>query len=122
MKLTITSCEDVIPGWWIIERAEHDGREWIHEMGSDRSELRTSARFSDADVEGYDYEMLAIADTIEKRRYAAMKRCAVDARTTPVRFWSPRNSRTRGECTVAEADDLAKLIRAKIKVPAKEPA
>lgn len=92
--------------WYLIERAEHDGRVWIDSCG-----FQTSSRFSDADVEGTQAEMLAIAEAIEHRGHASFKRCMVDARNGPVRFCSPRNSHVDGECSLAEADDLARQIR-----------
>lgn len=100
-------------GWFVIERAEHDGRSWMEKVDTNCFALRCSSRISDADVEGYASEMLAIAEAIEKRGRASFKRCAVDATKEPVTFCSPRNSQRDGECSLAEADDLAKQIRAK---------
>jgi hypothetical protein len=101
--------------WYLIERAEHDGRAWIEEVSPNVSELRCSSRFSDADVEGYGDEMLAIADAIESRGSVRFKRCAVNATSEPVTFCSPRNSRVDGECSLAEADSLVVKIRAMCK-------
>lgn len=112
MKLTMRKY-DTIDDWYIIERAEHDGREWMEETGPNSFALRRSSRITEADVEGHSYEMKAIAKAIRARRYETFKRCGVDARTSPVRFWSPRNSGyTRGECSVEEADALAAMIEA----------
>lgn len=110
-KLTIN--DGGMEGWYLIERAEHNGASGLKHMGDNCYAFWHAARFSDADVEGYAHEMLAIADAIEKRSYVSFKRCAVDARQEPVTFCSPRNSQVDGECSLAEADDLAKQIRAK---------
>jgi hypothetical protein len=120
MRLTIKKT-DVIEDWYLIERAEHDGREWIEETGPHSSALRCSARFSDADVEGRSREMLAIAAAIEARGEAVFGRCAVDATGETVRFWSPRNSREDGLVTREEADDLARQVRTLLE-PTKETA
>lgn len=116
MKLTLTK-SDFLDDWYLIERAEHDGRSWLEPIGPNATALRCSSRFSDADVEGTGAEMLAIADAIERRDRVSFKRCAVNARADPVTFCSPRNSRTDGECSLAEADELVALIRASL--PAK---
>ncbi len=101
-------------GWYVIERAEHDGRSWLEKTEYGHSYMH-SARFSDADVEGTGSEMHAIAAAIEGRTIEFFKRCSVDATSDPVRFSSPRNSQTEGLATRAAADDLAKQIRATVK-------
>jgi hypothetical protein len=111
VKLTMRKCEDM-GDWYVIERAEHDGRTWEERTGPHSSALRCSSRFSDADVEGYAGEMRALAKAIDERRYESFRRCAVDARTEPVKFWSPRNSQKNGEVTYTEAAALAAEIRA----------
>lgn len=110
MKLTLRHCVDM-GDWYVIERAEHDGRTWWEptEYGK---RFMTSARFSDADVEGSAEEMLAIADAIERRESVRFKRCAVVATRERVEFESPRNSTRPGFCSLAEADELAREIRA----------
>lgn len=114
MKLTITKSEGM-GDWYLIERAEHDGRTWLEPMnlggGSSCMAFMTAARFSDADVEGSAEEMRDIATAIENRSTESHKRCGVDATGDPVKFRSPRNSQRDGECTLAEADELAALIR-----------
>jgi len=100
--------------WFVIERAEHDGRQWLERTGPVRMALRCSSRFSDADVEGTAAEMLAIAEAIEKRGDAYFRRCSVRVEGERVFFASPRNSTTEGECSLAEADDLAREIRATV--------
>lgn len=111
MKLTLTK-HDAMGDWYLIERAEHDGREWLEQTGPNIVTAMRSSRFSDADVEGVAIEMKAIAEAIEKRGGASFKRCAVGVGPYgKVEFWSPRNSQKPGVVTLAEADDLARQIR-----------
>ncbi len=111
MKLTMRkSGED----WYVIERSEHDGRSWLEAvpgLGPNCMAFMTSARFSDADVEGTLEEMVAIAEAIEKRDSVSFKRCAVRIDGSHAFFQSPRNSMREGECTVREATELAAEIR-----------
>lgn len=111
MKLKLVK-SDVLPDWYLIERAEHDGREWFEEVSPNCSVLRCSARFSDADIEGSLGEMIAIADAIRCRGRIEFKRCAVRFvfNETKAEFWSPRNSQKRGVVSIADADDLADQI------------
>lgn len=115
MKLTLVpSCID---DWWVIQKAEHDNKSWLEEredqLGSYEF-VMYSHRFSDADVEGPSCEMLEIAQAIECTDSAHFRRCAVSVVCDRVFFWSPRNSQSSGECTLAEAEELAKEIRSKI--------
>lgn len=111
MKLTLRT-GNFIDDWYVIERAEHDGREWMEKIDEHSYSFQTSARFSDADVEGTKEEMLAIANAIRKRSYVSFKRCAVHARHESVEFWSPRNSQNAGvvplEDAIALADEIEK--------------
>lgn len=107
-KLTLTK-SDSLDDWYLIERAEHDGRTWL-EQHEEYSSLQCSARISDADVEGYGCEMLAIAAAIRRRTSTSSKRCAVRVAGDRAFFWSPRNSRDPGETSLVEADALAELI------------
>lgn len=111
MRLTVRK-SDRLDDWWVIERAEHDGRKWMERTEYGMA-LRCSSRFSDADVEGTAAEMLAIADAIKSRGGAAFGRCSVEVDGDVARFNSPRNSMEDGECTLAEADELAAEILAK---------
>jgi hypothetical protein len=108
MKLTIRHSGD---DWYVIERAEHDGRVWTEQTGPNAFAFRCSSRFSDADVEGDGAQMLSIADAIERRGSVSHKRCAVRVEGADVLFKSPRNSTMWGDCSLAEADDLAAQIR-----------
>ncbi|HYV99657.1 MAG TPA: hypothetical protein VE967_19515 [Gemmatimonadaceae bacterium] len=120
MRLTIRK-SDWIDDWWLIERAEHDGRQWMEKVGpnamgcgSCNFPLRTSSRFSDADVEGYGSEMLSLAAAITERSSFRAKRCAVAVKGQTAEFWSPRNSQEHGVVTIEEADELAALIVATV--------
>ncbi len=97
--------------WYCIERAVHDGREWLEHDGPNSSEFMRSARISDADVEGPLAEMLGIADAIEKRTSFHARRCAVVTGEDWVEFWSPRNSRYRARVPLAVADAFAIEVR-----------
>lgn len=118
MKLTLRqSSED----WYVIERAEHDGRIWFERVGPNSMALRSSARISDADVEGTAADMRDIARAIEARGVVEFRRCAVDASLDPVRLWSPRNSTKSGEVPLADADALAAEIRHLLPDPERAP-
>ena len=110
MRLTLRKSE-FLDDWYVIERAEHEGEPWVEDHGDGTGSLRDPARFSDADVEGTAAEMCAIATAIEKRDHAAFRRCAVSTHSAGVSFWSPRNSQESGYVSLAEADELAALIR-----------
>lgn len=114
-KLTLRKCEGM-GDWYVIERDEAPGthREWMEPMEYGAS-FMSSARLSDADVEGTGREMLDIADAIDARRDESHKRCAVEFRHDGVYFRSPRNSSRDPEpVTIDDADALAKLIRATV--------
>lgn len=112
MKLAVRKSE-YLPDWYIIERAEHDGREWL-EPTHYGSAFMTSARFSDADVEGTGAELLELAQAIEKREACYHKRCAVRFVGEKAEFWSPRNSQRHGEVSIEDADDLARQIKSSV--------
>ncbi len=109
MKLTIKK-SDWLDDWYVIERAEHDGCEWFEVTGPNSSSFNLSSRFSDACVEGTLAEMESIAAAIRGRTHESFRRCAVDATSSPVAFWSPRNSQVNGEVKREEAEDLAGQI------------
>lgn len=102
---------DFLDDWYLIERTEHDKRQWMEQIDTNAFALRCSSRISDADIEGSASEMRAIAEAIEKREYVSFKRCAVDAREELVKFWSPRNSQEPGTTSYAEALVLAEQIK-----------
>ncbi len=115
-NLTIRKCEDM-GDWYVIERAEAEGehREWMERTAPNCARFMSSARLSDADVEGQGVEILNIAAAIETRAGENHKRCAVKIFGDSVYLWSPRNSNEEPEpVTLAEADDLARQIRAMV--------
>lgn len=110
--LTIRKSDD-IDDWYVIERAEHDGRQWLEKTEYGYS-FMTSARIGNADVEGTRDEMLAIAKAVEDRTDFHAGRCAVefDSGAGQFQFSSPRNSIHADAHTTAVADALAAEIRA----------
>jgi|GEM_PF-7039520 len=112
-KLTLVKC-DGFEDWYTIERAEHEGRQWMKPIGPHSMALMCSSRISDADVEGTRAEMLEIAKAIRERKSAWFKRCAVSFNDGSAWFESPRNSTLAGSCALGEADELAAEIEAKL--------
>lgn len=110
VALTIRKSE-AIDDWYVIERKVHDGRVWTEYDRNGDGTLMVSARFSDADVEGTSAEMLAIAEAIFASEATAFRRCAVDARTPQVKFYSPRNSQRPGVVSDTDALALAREIQ-----------
>lgn len=110
IKLTLTKSGDDEWDWWIIERAEHDGRTWMKDTGPNSLSLRCSSRFSDADVEGTAGEMREIARAIRSRGSFSATRCSVRVDGPRAIFCSPRNSREDGVTDLACADELATQI------------
>ena len=110
MKLRLVRCEGM-DDWYSIERAEHDGREWVEQTEPNCLSFMCSCRVSDADVEGTREEMLLIADAIRNRKHIGFKRCAVGFEGEEVHLWSPRNSTRNGVVSPADADDLAEQIQ-----------
>ena len=104
---------DMLDDWYLIERKHHDGKTW-YEPTEYGSRYQSSARISDADVEGCAHEMLGIATAIEERSTFKANRCAVWFDSNRVCFSSPRNSQTPGIVTLEDADNLAKEIREKL--------
>lgn len=99
------------PDWYIVEWAEHDGREWIDKVAPGSFEFRRSARVSDADVEGRACEMRLLAQAIEAKTNVNFKRCA--ASTLPdgtVLLWSPRNSQVEARVSARAALTLVHSI------------
>ena len=109
MKLTLQGSDD----WYTIEQAAHSGAVGMAATSYGFA-LTYAGRISDADVEGSAEEMLSIADAIERRANISHKRCAVSVDGDRVSFRSPRNSQRDGIVSLAEADELAAEIRAKL--------
>lgn len=113
MKLAIIKSKH-LDDWWLIERAEHDGRHWLQSTAYGMA-FMSSSRIGNADVEGSGGEMLAIAEAIVARKDESFTRCAVRFDGERVFFRSPRNTSEEGEpCTLAEADELAAAIKAAV--------
>jgi len=112
MKCVLSKC-DSIDNWWLIERAEHDGRRWFErtEFGA---ALRCSSRLGNADIEGTGEEMLAIASAIERGESEDFRRCAAERTSDGYLMSSPRNSLEPTLISHEEAADLAADIRRKV--------
>lgn len=109
MKMTLRK-SNCIDDWYVIEKAEHDGKEWRERTSGNSSSFRSTARISDAEVEGTSAEMLAIADAIMGETACSFKRCAVTCRDGYAYLWSPRNSQHPGKVSMEDGRDLAEQI------------
>jgi hypothetical protein len=107
--------------WWVIERAEHDGRMWLERTGPRSSSLMCSSRIGNADIEGTGEEMRALAEAILAGGRASFRRCC--AVTTPdgVLMHSPRNSIDHTLVTRAAAEGLAAQILRDVQPPPQAP-
>lgn len=106
MKIILQK-SDCIEDWYTIERAQHDGRQWLEPTGTNSMRFMDSARISDACVEGSAAEMIELARAIKARGAASFKRCAVRVNGELAHFRSPRNSTSEAEIPLADADDFA---------------
>ena len=100
--------------WWQIERAEHDHVETWETMKYGAA-WRKSGRISDACVEGDAFDMLQIADAIERGSDYEARRCAAIHSPEGYRFSSPRNSQYDALVPHPRATALAATIRSKVK-------
>lgn len=116
MRLILSPSED-LDNWWLIVRAEHDGRDWVEERDRGRSfyYMRSDRPSPEADVEGTAGEMVAIAFAIRKRRDESFKRVGVKFCKDGVHIYSPKNSQHDAIITLEEADALANDILLKLK-------
>ena len=81
-QLTLRKSE-WLDDWYVVEWAEHDGREWM-EPTTWGASFQRSARVSDAEVEGTRAEMLALAEALEAGKNESFRRCAVWRRGSSV--------------------------------------
>lgn len=108
MRIKLNQCYD---DWFTIIRAEHDGKDWLEQVGPNSQRFMRSERLSpEACIEGPADEMIAIASAIKARRSASFGRCAVRFEDDGVHFWSPRNSQHDGVVTIEEADEFADQV------------
>lgn len=101
---------DWMEDWWVLEREEHDGREWFERVGPNASALRMSSRIGNADIEGTTREWKGIAAAIRARGSDHNKRCAVSCEPEGVYLSSPRNSIEPTLVDYVSADLLADRI------------
>jgi len=109
MKLILTS---PFEGWYCIERAEHDGKEWTEPTLYGSKYMCSHRLAPEADVEGDLEQMKEIARAIRFKTEAYFKRCAVKVlpNLNAVTLWSPNNSKEKTVVTLAEAIELAEQI------------
>jgi hypothetical protein len=104
--LALVKC-DGFGDWYLIERAEHDGREWLEKAEHGHRFMR-SARISDADVEGTREEMIKLGEAIRSKSSYRAKRCAVSVVAEESAWlWSPRNSQVIAVVPLVVAETLA---------------
>lgn len=106
MKIVLNKSNS-LDDWYVVERAEHEGRTWLEPTGPNSMKLMNSARISDACVEGTAEEMRQIAKAIKARGSASFNRCAVHIDGERAYFRSPRNSTVDAEIPLADADEFA---------------
>lgn len=104
-----------LSGWWLIVRAEHDGREWLEDVGPNCHAFCMSERLEPRScVEGRADEMTALACGILRGDGDRFKRCAAE----PVdcdgvkgwRIYSPRNTGD-GRALIVTAECAEALAR-----------
>jgi hypothetical protein len=96
MKIVLRK-SDWIDGWYVIERAEHDGSTWIEPRNGVLS-FQCSSRISDADVEGDAKQMRNIVRVIRERGEAHHARCSTGIR----RYFDRYKPRANGEAMYDE--------------------
>ncbi len=106
MKIVLQK-SDWLEDWYTIERAQHEGRQWLQPTGPDGFQFMDSGRISDACVEGTAEEMTELAKAIKARGSASFKRCAVRVEGGTAYFCSPRNSTRAAAVPLADADEFA---------------
>lgn len=102
---------NAISNWFTVERTDVKPRFWIERVENELggySQLCSSLRISDADVEGTEAEMIAIARAVIDGQSISFRRCATSTNGDKVMFWSPRNSQHPGEVPREEAVRAAK--------------
>ena len=108
MKIKLNQCYD---DWFTIVRTEHDGKDWLEQVGPNSHQFMQSERLSpEACIEGPADEMIAIARAIKARRSVSFERCAVRFEDDGVHFCSPRHSQHDGVVTIEEADEFADQV------------
>jgi hypothetical protein len=115
VKLVLEKSE-WLPDWYLIDRADHDGREWDEQTAPNCFRFMRSARLGSADIEGTADEMRAIAQAIRNRGCASFRRCHVEVLGDVALFCSPRNSEGDTPVPLADADELAAQIERELQL------
>jgi hypothetical protein len=114
MKIKLKHHED-LGDWYSIVRAEHDGREWWHQVSKNSHQYMMSERLSpEACIEGSACEMLVVADAIRRRSSVSFKRVEVRYEEGAFIFCSPKNSKHEVLIPVKNAEELALEIYEKL--------
>ena len=133
IKCIVVQQKHMGDNYWTIERAEHDGRNWMQPLGPHSSAYCLSSRLGEpsaepnmhnnADIEGDSYEMMAIAKAIEnglafgpghQSAQVSFRRCEAVVTEEGVELMSPRNMRFPVVISHANAKALAEDIREKV--------
>lgn len=111
-KLKLRKSE-YLDDWYLIERAEHDGRTWWEhdEFGAS---YMCDSRLGNADIEGPLHEIVEVAKAVKERKSISFRRCAVMFDGNNFFFSSPRNSEeeTLVPVSIEDADELADEVLA----------
>ncbi len=110
MKIVLNKSD--LDDWYVIERAEHEGRVWLERTGPNGMKFMDSARISDACLEGTAEEMREIAKAIKDHGSASFRRCSVRVDGGYAYFCSPRNSKIEAVVPLEDAAEFADLALA----------
>lgn len=115
MKIKLEK-SDWMDDWYTIVRAEHDGRDWMEQLGPNSARYMCSERLSpEACIEGTADEMLAIAVAIKCRGSVRFKRCSVRVEGNVAYFCSPKNSEHDAAIPLAEAHQFSEQVFKELK-------
>lgn len=110
MKIKLKVC-DCIDDWYKVVRSEHDGREWMEQVGKNSYQFMMSERLSsEACIEGCSCEIITIAKAILKGNDCSFKRIAVKFEQDGVHMYSPKNSRKDAIISTDDAVEFAKEV------------
>ena len=97
--------------WYVIQKANHDGRNWFAPIKGGGQHFMCSSRIGNADIEGDKKEMLVLARAILDGEKCAFRRCSVSKpKNGRVHLNSPRNSIGYASVPVEQAHALARQI------------
>lgn len=99
--------------WFVLERKEHDGREWQVATPYGTAYCYSARLEPFSTIEGCGQEWLEIADAIESGGSSVSKRCAAERTEHGYLFSSPRNTEPGNEVLMSfgAARRIAEEIR-----------